>query len=519
MAELTLIQQVKHARRVSVPLVAITTPDPAATLDGIAAAINGVAPIISWDTDAGVVGVNGAGETLAEKLGGRKMAGNPLAILSQAAAVVPPKAILAILQADAWLDDPMVKQAVWNLRDAYKVNHRMLVLLADDLTLPGFLRNDVVQIDEPLPTAKQLEAIVVEADKSASVCPECRGSGKAKGLACEACKETGINPKRPLLKGDSLARAVEGVAGLAAFPAEQAVSMALRPDGVDLDHLWATKRKAIEQTRGLSVYYGGETFEDLGGLGEIKSYLTDVMEGREPPRVVVWLDEIEKSGLAHDSDLSGVNADQLGTVLSYMEDTEAFGVLAVGVAGSGKAAIWKAVGSTFGRMVIRLDLGAMQGSLVGESQQNIRQALKVITGVGGESVLWIATSNSVEGLDTALRSRFVDTYFFDLPSADERKPIWEVWLKRYPEVDREQIDDEGWVGRNIRQAVQKAWKQRKSLGHVAQRIIPQAIVEGQAIERLRAEADGRYLSASYPGVYRAPQGVASGPGRAVDLTE
>ena len=49
-----LINQLKSARRVSVPLVAITTPDPAQTIELIWAAVNGDGPQIVWDVVQGL---------------------------------------------------------------------------------------------------------------------------------------------------------------------------------------------------------------------------------------------------------------------------------------------------------------------------------------------------------------------------------------------------------------------------------------------------------------------------------
>ena len=52
-------------------------------------------------------------------------------------------------------------------------------------------------------------------------------------------------------------------------------------------------------------------------------------------------------------------------------------MLLLGVPGTGKSAFAKALGNETGRPTLLLDLGALYGSLVGATEANVRQALKV----------------------------------------------------------------------------------------------------------------------------------------------
>jgi len=497
-----LLQQLKHARRVSVPLVSLTTADPMAAMRRIAKSFNGDTPVVMWDLLRGVTPLSEAGKVAARLT---KQQFEPGAPAQDSTAGSPAKFLMAVLEypadtvafmvnADQYLksaDTPDVLQGIANLRDQLKQNRRMLVLVSPGLQLPAALKDDVVVMDDALPNTEQLTEIVKKIDEGA-----CTG-----------------RDRKPL-DNKTVTRTVEAVQGLNAFATEQVVAMALRSTGIDLDHCWTQKKAQVEQTRGLSIYRGGETFDDLGGLEQVKDYLSRIMSGRRPPRTIVWLDEIEKSGLAARNDSSGVNQDQEGTLLSWMEDMDVFGVMLLGVPGCGKSAICKAVGAQFDRVVIRLDMGALQGSLVGQSQQQIRQALKVVEAVGGKDTLWLATSNSVDGLSGAMRSRFTDTFFFDLPSKDEREPIWDVWMAKYELDDVPYTKDDGWVGRNIRKCCDKAWRMSCPVAEAAQFIVPVGMTERTEIERLRSQADSCYLSASYKGVYRKP--TLSG-GRAIDL--
>jgi len=493
-----LITQLKHARRASVPLVAIQTADPGATIRQIAQSINGGAEMVAWDVVRGTRPVTENAVAIAHEIEGREPTiGNPVGFLAGLVEALPSRCIAFMQNAHDYLEgqqqNPSVIQGIWNLRDELKHDARTLILLAPILNIPLALHDDVVVLDEALPDEDQLKAIVKDLDT----------------LATEA------KPDRPAIAEKELTRAVEAVTGLSAFAAEQAIAMAIRPDGIDLDHVWQSKIKQIELTRGLSVHRGGGKFSDLGGLEQIKQYLSRLMTGRRPPKVIVWLDEIEKTGLAAREDMSGVNQDQEGTLLQFMEDNDVYGVFLLGVPGCGKSQLCKAVGSEFNRIVLRIDLGAMQGSLVGESQQTLRAALKVVSAVGGTEALWLATSNSNDGLSGAMRSRFTDCFFFDLPDKSEREPIWQVWLDRYELDDKPHKDDEGWVGRNIKKCCEKAWRMDLPIKEAAAYITPVAVTEKEEIERLRRQANQRYLSASKAGLYRQPSPTTNRKTRAI----
>lgn len=64
------------------------------------------------------------------------------------------------------------------------------------------------------------------------------------------------------------------------------------------------------------------------------------------------------------------------------------GLLLVGIPGTGKSLSCKAAASILGWPLIRLDIGALKGSLVGESEKKIRQATQIISSFG-ECVVWL----------------------------------------------------------------------------------------------------------------------------------
>jgi hypothetical protein len=491
-----LLQQIKTARRCSVPLVAISTPDPWATVEAILAATAGEdfhlgstvacmsvelpGPVrIEWDFVRGYTSRGDAGRTWLFDCGNAtaETVNSPYAAFVHAQKL-PPGAILFVHLAHRFIHEPAMIQALANLRDPFKTNHRMVILLGQSMTLPPELAGDVVSLDEPLPDRDQLRAIVSETHE---------GSGVP-------------------LDDNARERSVEAIQGLPAFQAEQAVAMCLRRNGVDMDGLWERKRQQIEQTPALKVWRGTDSFDSVGGCETVKGFLSRVMAGAARPNAVVFVDEIEKM-LGGTGDTSGVSQDQLGVLLSYMQDHGAAGMIFVGPPGAAKSAIAKAAGSVSGVPTIQLDLGAAKGSLVGQSEQQVREALKVVTAVSNGRSLWIATCNAIANLPPELRRRFtLGTFFFDLPTADERTAIWNIYAAKFPTVPAlPRPRDEGWTGAEIRQCYDIAWRIGCTLCEAAEFVVPVSRSAAEAIDKLRTQADGKFLSASYPGVYkRAP---------------
>ena len=489
-----ILNQVKNARRVSVPLVAINTPDPGATAATLVSGINGDSVKIEWDIVRGVTPRGKAGEEwwAANKPEGfDATTGNPLALMVLAGKL-PANALCLVHMANRWAADPSVIQGVWNLRDEFKQNRRMLVLLGPSHQLPAELAEDVVLFDEPLPSAEELAVIVETQHRNA-------------GLECDE---------------ETIQKAVEALRGLSAFAAEQVTAMCLRKSGIDLPGLWSRKRQQIEQTPGLKVWQGGDDFSQIGGCDVVKGFLSRIMHGQNRPNAVVFVDEIEKA-LGGTGDTSGVTQDQLGCLLSYMQDHEAAGMIFVGPPGAAKSAIAKAAGAEGGIPTIQLDLGAAKGSLVGQSEQQLRQALKVVTAVSNGKSLWIATCNSIADLPPELRRRFtLGTFFFDLPTSDEREAIWDIWVKRYDlqNLGEDAPSDEGWTGAEIRQCCDIAWRLGCTLTEAAQFVVPVSRSAADKLARLREAASGRFLSASYPGVYEKDRKPALAlTGRNIDL--
>lgn len=475
-------------RRAGVPLAAIETSDPAATIKGCITALNGKAestPIMRWDLARGLVGLNRLGKDAAAGCG--EMLTNPGEALIALGNKAPSGSLCFMLNAHRVIANADIMQAVWNLRDTWKANGSTLVLLCSTMKLPDELTNDVILITEALPTPAEIEKIV-------------------RSVAGDA----GLSDAQIGDKG----RIVDTLLGVSAFGAEQALSLSLIANvesesfaGFDRSELWARKRKMIEQTPGLTVWQGGETFADVAGVANIKSYLTSILTSkRNPVNCIGFIDEIEKLFAGSAGDTSGVSQDQLKVFLTEMQDQNIPGIILIGPPGTGKSAIVKGAGAVAGAEVLSIDTGAMTGSLVGESQAKIRQAMKTFAAVSQGKGLFIATCNAISALPPELRRRFtLGTFFVDLPDKSERESIWAVWLKRYAAkglaADLARPNDEGWTGAEIKACCDVAWRASISLVQAAKFIVPVSKSAGDKISALRKMASGKFISASHEGVY------------------
>lgn len=475
----------KAARRAGTPLVAVRTADPASAMAQVMASLNGKSDIsiVVWDILNGLMGRNEPGKAAVGKLVGENAGPLGPADALVAAQKIARDAVLFFLNPQRVWEQIDVLQGIWNLRDVFKANGQMVVLISTPgASLPAELQSDVMVIDEPLPSADELADLVRETFEAAEL---------------------------PAPTGETVEKAVDALVGLAAFPAEQVLAMSLSKSGLDFNRLWDRKRQAVEQTPGLTIWRGGETFDQIGGCENIKRFLDAVIHGEEAPRVIVFVDEIEKAFAGSGTDTSGVKTEMTGTMLSWMQDRGADGMIFIGPPGAAKSAVAKAAGATAGIPTVAFDLAAMQSSLVGGSGERLRAALQVVDAISQGRSLWIATCNSIASLPPELRRRFtLGTFFFDLPTAEEREAIWNIYEQRW-QLTGERPDDEGWTGAEIKECCRKAWRLKLSLRESASYIVPVSRSAADQIDALRRQASGRFLSASQPGVYSADS--ESGP--------
>jgi hypothetical protein len=502
----SFFKQFQATRTAATPLVAVRTSDPPSTIAGIAqCALNGKVektPLLVWDIIHGLRGLNTAGVAEANRLlNGANPAevakpAETLALIEEAAE----DAIIFFHQGHRYLTDPAVIQGISNLRNVYKANGTMLVLLVvPGAILPSELARDMTVLDEPLPTVEELGEIV-------------------RALFEAYCKQDSVKQAGLKLTAADTERAVDALVGLPAFCAEQSLAISLTPQGVDFDALWERKRQAIEQTKGLSIHRGGNKFADLGGLEGIKKFGNLLIKGKQSFRLVLWVDEIEKGMAGTGTDSSGTKTDMVGHLLTWMQEKEVDAMLLYGVAGSGKSEFAKVLANECGCPCARFDIGGMEDKYIGESGGNIRTATAVADAMAQNRVLVVATCNSTSTLPPELFRRMtMGIWFFDKPTGEELAAIWKIYRAKYKiGAKDQQPNDVDWTGANIRICCQLASRLSINLMEASTYIVPVGKSAAEAIAGMRTQASNRYLSASQGGTYQQEATAApsiSGGGR------
>ena len=279
------------------------------------------------------------------------------------------------------------------------------------------------------------------------------------------------------------------------------------------------KAQTLKKHSLLTLHRGGESFAALGGLQALKDFCQRALTPR-PASIV-----------------------------------KPRGILLLSPPGCGKSQFCKALGNETGRPTLILDLGALLGSLVGQSEANLRQALrtvdamapaicmvdeleKALSGVGSQGdsgvstrlfgtlltylsdhqsdVFFVATSNDIAKLPPELSraERFDGVFFLDLPTVAEKDTIWALYRQQFA-VPASQIrpEDTDWTGAEIRSCCRLAALLDVPLTQAARQVVPVAVTAAEQVERLRTWASGRCLGASQPGIYRRHGEPPPRPGR------
>ena len=224
----------------------------------------------------------------------------------------------------------------------------------------------------------------------------------------------------------------------------------------------------------------------------------------------------------------------------------------LGVQGAGKSLCAKAIATAWHQPLLRMDPSALYASYIGESERNLRDALRQ-TEAMSPVILWIdeiekgfasaasqstdgglskrmfgtlltwmqeheapvfviATANDIEALPPELlrKGRFDEIFFVDLPDETVRKDIFAIHLKkrgREPgkfDLDALARTSEGYSGAEIEQAVisalHEAYANKTELD--TNRILsalrnspPLSVTMAESVQCLRAWAEGRCVPA------------------------
>lgn len=422
---------------------------------------------------------------------------DPLAAIRALSTLASPDgtAVLVLQNFHRFLQSAEIVQALVRQLIAGKQSRTFVVILAPVVQIPVELEKLFVVIEHELPGREQLAEIA-------------RGIGTEMG---------------ELPDGSDLETLLDAAAGLTRHEAEAAFSLSLVRHGqIAAESVWELKSQTLKKSGLVSLYRGHESFEQIGGLEAIKSFCVRAMQCQR-----------ERNPLKRPR-----------------------GVLMLSPPGCGKSAFAKALGNETGRPTLVLDIGTLMGSLVGQTESNIRQALRIVdamapcvcfldelekalAGVAGSGqtdsgvsarlfgtfltwlndhesdVFVVATCNDITTLppEFARAERFDGIFFLDLPGVAQKTRIWDIWLRAF-ELDASQPKPktEQWTGAEIRACCRLAALLGISLLEAATHVVPVAVTAAESVDRLRNWASGRCLDADVPGIY-SRNGTASGTGR------
>ncbi|PWT76226.1 MAG: hypothetical protein C5B59_07080 [Bacteroidetes bacterium] len=496
------------ARAVSTPLIAVRTFDPASTIRNVRKALDNEhakdknysdatnTPLISWDAIHGLRGIgeaNGPGAAALNQMA--QLADIMLATtvdLATALGVLEyaTENVIAFIHNPhlVWEQDKRTIQGIWNLRDGYKANGNMAVILVDvGATLPAELNQDTLILDEPLPTRDELKTIITDTFNYA-----------AQEDKYKACK----NAATPAI----VKEAVEALVGLPAFPAEQATAMSLdKISGkLDIEQCWDRKR-TIVSTQGMEFHQPKDILKDMYGNEGFAKFATRLMEGEFAPNVILRVDEGEKQFAGNGTDSSGSTGKLLSEFLSWIEDNKVIFTLLLGVPGSSKSWSTWCLAGQYKKPFIKFNVAAMESKYVGEGHRILRENERKVEAISDKKIWLIMTANSLNGVPPELISRAQrgGIFFFDVPSEQEKIGIMKLKIARYGlDANQPLPEMNGWTGRDIDNCAARSQMLGVSLVDAGKTIVPLMTSHRQEMEELREYATGRFLSASHEGIYQ-----------------
>ena len=456
-------------------------------------------PCLSWDVADGFQAVTNGGGSIPS-------ARDPLTALEQVEQADGDGLFVLKDFHDCW-SNPQFKRKLRSVAQRLKFSKKSILVTAPSAKIPVELKDEAVIVEFPLPQTTELETVLQRLTQTPGVKVNLTGLGREKLL--------------------------QAALGLTAAQAQRVFAKAIVSNGVlddrDINLVTEEKKQIIRESQALEFYAVQETPGDVGGLGVLKEWL-----------------RLRERAFSQEARNYGLPAPK--------------GMALIGIPGTGKSLTAKMIGCLWQLPLLRLDVGSLFGSLVGESEERTQKALQLAETVA-PCILWIdemekafafggldggvskrvfgtiltwmqektapcfvvATANDISSLPLELlrKGRFDEIFFLDLPTTVERQEIFSVHLRkrqRLPQdFDIAQLARQsvGYVGAEIEQAIIDGMYVGFNQGRefttddIAQALksqVPLSVSQQETIAALRNWLkEGRAQSASFQEIREAEQ--------------
>jgi SpoVK/Ycf46/Vps4 family AAA+-type ATPase len=479
--------------RSRIPLITIETrEEKRVTRLFVRLALKLAVPVMSWSATTGLQRIDYAANP-------QRHASEARQALGQINATQTPT-IYLLLDFHPYLEDHYNVRLLKEIALNYQTLGHTLVLVSHELELPPELAGFSARFSLSLPDTRQIEEIIrEEAD---------HWSAANNGSKVRTDRKT-------------LDLVVSRLRGLTTVDARRLARSIIYDDGAinagDLDRLTRARYQLLDNSGALSCEFNTTDFADVGGLEKLKR----------------WVGLRRKTFLEADTTQDAPR-----------------GILLVGVQGGGKSLAARAVAGMWQIPLLRLDFGTLYNKFFGETERNLREALKAAEAME-PCVLWIdeiekgiasgdndsgtsrrilgslltwlsertarvfivATANVIEHLPPELirKGRLDEIFFVDLPDTATRAEILAIHLRKR---DQRPLDFDipelaslasGFSGAEIESAIVAATylanEQQTAMntGHIRTEIEqtrPLSLVMAEKVASLRAWAQDRTVSAN-----------------------
>lgn len=402
---------------------------------------------------------------------------------------------------DFWLSPP-VKRKLRSIAQKLTQTRTSIVITTPSSQIPEELKDEAVIIRLSRPNGEELDTVLDGLLKGANVKISLTDAGREKVVQAASGMTTG-QARRVFSKAIVTYSCLD----------ERSILM-----------ISEEKAELVRQSEALEFLNADEQPENVGGLGVLKDWL-----------------RLREKAFTKDARDYGLPAPK--------------GIALIGIPGTGKSLTAKMISSLWRLPLVRLDVGALFGSYVGESEDRTRRALHIADTIA-PCILWVdeiekafafgsgdagtsqrvfatlltwmqdkkapcfvvATANNIAALPPELmrKGRFDEIFFLDLPHLSERRDIFTAHLKkrnREPgdfDILKLAKEADGYVGAEIEQAIIDAMYltfndnmrpiTTDDIVHSLKRQVPLSVSQRENIHYLRQWLqEGRAQSASYPG--------------------